>query len=150
MFRIFRSIFLSPLMTVIAIAVNAHESTHHVNWPGLLMLGNERIFHFVSLAKKTAAFFNISFSILRRFISSFNWWSSACSGLNLPLPRNASPASASYFSDPTTQHRGMQAKTAGRVYSAIPLFKDKTDSVSFEFLWKFSSHNLSPSLRLLS
>ena len=35
---------------------NAHELTHRVNWPGLLMSGNERIFHFVSFAKKTTAF----------------------------------------------------------------------------------------------
>lgn len=35
--------------------VNAHESTHYIDRPGLLVVGNEQVFHFVSLAKKTAA-----------------------------------------------------------------------------------------------
>ncbi|MFT6691262.1 MAG: hypothetical protein ACJAXH_001787, partial [Colwellia sp.] len=35
------------------------------------MLGNERIFYFVSLAKKTVAFFRISRSISKRFTWAF-------------------------------------------------------------------------------
>ena len=57
------------------------------------MLGDERVFHRVSLAKKTVAFFRISFSIFRSRTSSRSLRISACSGVNFPLPRNACPSS---------------------------------------------------------
>jgi hypothetical protein len=43
---------ISPIV-VIALPADTQYSTHHVDWPGLLMLGDKQIFHFVSLAKKT-------------------------------------------------------------------------------------------------
>jgi hypothetical protein len=38
---------------VITLPSDTQYSTHQVDWPGLLMLGDKQIFHFVSLAKKT-------------------------------------------------------------------------------------------------
>jgi hypothetical protein len=38
------------------IATDIQESTHYADRPGLLVLGDERVFQRVSLAKKTVAF----------------------------------------------------------------------------------------------
>ena len=89
MLRIGFKLFVSSHGIVIVMATDSQNLTHQTNRPGLLMLGNETVFHLVSLAKKTVAFFRISFSIFRRLFSSLNRRISSCSGVNLPLPRNA-------------------------------------------------------------
>ena len=50
-------------VAIVAATGNAQESTHNVYRPGLLVLSDKRVLYFVSLAKKTVAFFRISFSI---------------------------------------------------------------------------------------
>ena len=59
-------------VTIVSRRGNTHYSAHDANWPGLLMHSNKRIFYFASLAKKTVAFFRISFSIVSRRTSSRN------------------------------------------------------------------------------
>ena len=53
------------------------------------LLGDKQISHFISLAKKTVAFFRISFSILRFLTCDLNFRISSCSGVSLPFPRKA-------------------------------------------------------------
>jgi len=55
------------LKAIEIITFNTQYVAHDYHRPDLLMLGNERIFYFVSLAKKTVAFFRISRSISKRF-----------------------------------------------------------------------------------
>ncbi len=69
---IFKKTLISSHGTVIVMATDSQNLTHQTNRPGLLMLGNETVFHLVSLAKKTVAFFKISFSIFRRLFSARN------------------------------------------------------------------------------
>ena len=75
------------LIVIIAASQYTQYSTHQVDWPGLLMLGDKQIFHFVSLAKKTVAFFSISLSIFRFLTCDLNFRISSCSGVSLPFPR---------------------------------------------------------------
>ncbi|MFT6896630.1 MAG: hypothetical protein ACJA13_001032, partial [Paraglaciecola sp.] len=70
------------------------QSAHGTHWPGLLPLRNKCVFYFVSLAKKTVASFNISFSISRRLTCALRVRISSCSGVSLPLPRKAWPSSS--------------------------------------------------------
>ena len=47
---------LTLAIPIIGIATDTQESAHDADWPGLLVLGNERVLQRVSLAKKTVAF----------------------------------------------------------------------------------------------
>lgn len=95
---ILRLIGISLQVTVIATAGNTQESAHQANRAGLLPLGDKRILHFVSLAKKTVASFKMRFSISSCFTRTFNFLISSCSGVSLPLPLNACPSLSSRYS----------------------------------------------------
>jgi hypothetical protein len=55
-----------------AAATDVQHLTQHGNWPGRLVLHDEGISHFDSLAKKPRAFVKISRSIRQRLFSSRN------------------------------------------------------------------------------
>ena len=74
---------------VIAIAAYTQNPTLQADWIGILMLGDERVFHFVSAAKNAVAFFKMSRSISSRLTWAFSFLISSRSAVSLPLPRNA-------------------------------------------------------------
>lgn len=45
------------------LTANTEDLTHRIKRPGLLVLGDKRVLHVVSLAKKTVAFFRRSFLV---------------------------------------------------------------------------------------
>jgi hypothetical protein len=47
---------------VITLAIDTQYPTLQADWIDILMLGDERIFHFVSAAKNTVVFFKVAFS----------------------------------------------------------------------------------------
>ena len=55
------------LAVVVPTAAHTNYLTQQIDGISILMLGDERIFDFVSAAKNTVAFYKISFSICRRF-----------------------------------------------------------------------------------
>jgi hypothetical protein len=69
-------VFASPLAQgrlepgIKAAGMDAEQAAHHSHRKPLLMLGNERVLHFASLAKYAVAFFNMSRSSVTR-ASSF-------------------------------------------------------------------------------
>ena len=63
MLGIRRSIIRLTPVVVITRPVHTQHLTHQADRVGILMLGDKRVFHFVSAAKNTVAFFRISFSI---------------------------------------------------------------------------------------
>jgi len=69
---IWRPVALTLAIPIVGIATDTQEPTHYADWPGLLVLGDERVFQRVSLAKETVIFFKISFSIFRRRFPSRN------------------------------------------------------------------------------
>ena len=84
----FRIIVSAPDIIIVGATTYTHQLAHQANWVGLLPLGDERIFHFVSFTKETAASFSISLSSLSCLICAFNCRISFCSGVSFPLPRN--------------------------------------------------------------
>ena len=84
----FRTIINAPNVIIVGATTYTHELAHQANRIGLFPLGNERILHFVSFAKKTVASFSISLSSLSCLICAFNCRISSCSGVSFPLPRN--------------------------------------------------------------
>jgi hypothetical protein len=66
MLRIYRPIRCMTTIVVITLTIDTQNLTLQADWIGILMLGDEQIFYFVSAAKNTVAFFKISFSISSR------------------------------------------------------------------------------------
>ena len=89
MARVGRTIVSTTNVIIVGTPAYTHESAHQTDWVGLFPVGDKRIFHFVSFAKKTVASFNISLSSLSCLIWAFNCRISSCSGVSFPLPRNA-------------------------------------------------------------
>ncbi len=56
--RVCRTIVSAPDIIIIGATTYTHELAHQTNRVGLLPLGDERIFHFVSFAKKTVSWFD--------------------------------------------------------------------------------------------
>jgi len=76
-------------VVVIATTTDTQYPALQADWIGILVLGDKRVFHFVSAAKNAVAFFRMSRSICNRFTSAFKDLISCCSVLNFPLPRKA-------------------------------------------------------------
>jgi hypothetical protein len=57
---------------VIALTTDTQNLTLQADWIGIFVLGDENVFHFVSLAKNTVAFFRISLSISKRSIRALS------------------------------------------------------------------------------
>ena len=60
------------VVMVIALTTDTQNLTLQADWIGIFMLGDKRVFHFVSLAKNTVAFFRMSRSISRRLIRALS------------------------------------------------------------------------------
>ena len=52
-FEIRQPVTLTLAILIIGIATDTQESTHYADWPGLLVLGDKRVFQRVSLAKNS-------------------------------------------------------------------------------------------------
>src|SRR5690606_3284740 len=96
--RIIQPVAVALQVAVIATACDTQKSAHQSDRVGLLPLGDKRVFHFVSLAKKTVASFKMRFSISNCFTRDLSCRISSWSGVSLPLPLKACPLSSARYS----------------------------------------------------
>src|SRR3989339_1007428 len=117
--RILNSVSVMTMILIKTTPADLHHPAKHGDRVGLLLLPDEVVPQFDSLAKKAAAFFKISRSICRRWFSFLNRFTSASSSL-----RETSPSTPSCWSfrNSRTQRETLDWPTPRRRATSLALY----------------------------